>query len=374
MKLSVIILNYNVAPFLQLCLQSVQQAVSGINAEIIVVDNASTDDSVAMVKQNFPGITLIENPENNGFSAGNNVGIAAAKGEYICLLNPDTVVGNNCFVDTLRVAESKQDLGALGVKMIDGRGNFLPESKRCVPTIGVSIKKLIGLKKSGYYATQLQEDSDGSVQILVGAFMLMRKDRYLEVNGLDEDFFMYGEDIDLSYKLIKAGYKNYYKGTTTIIHYKGESTVKNKAYYDRFYSALHIFYAKHYSKDSLVQPMLKAAVFILKAFKSGNGNSYKSVALQADQALLLSDNMALRKCLEEVISLPISSLSKSLAMDGGIAQKLLIFDSQYIAEDQIIKLMQLLKNNGNGFRIYARNSNFILGSDSSMQMGEVLHW
>lgn len=374
MKLSVIILNYNVAPFLHLCLQSVQQALQGLNAEIIVVDNASSDASAAMVKQLFPSVTLIENPENNGFSAGNNVGVAVARGSYICLLNPDTVVGRNCFKDALAYAETKDDLGALGVKMIDGTGNFLPESKRCVPSIGVSVKKLIGLKRSGYYATKLDQNQDGEVQILVGAFMLMQKERYLEVGGLDEDFFMYGEDIDLSYKFLKAGYQNYYKGTTTIIHYKGESTVKNKAYYDRFYSAMHIFYAKHYSKNLFIQPVLKVAVNILKLFKSSNGRKKLAGITKVNEALLLSENMALRKVLEGLITLPISSLSKSIAMDGGIAHKLLIFDSQYIPEEQIIHLMHLLKNSGNSFRIHPRKSDFILGSDSSEQMGEIQRW
>jgi len=372
-KLSVIILNYNVAPFLQLCLQSVQHAVSEINAEVIVVDNASSDDSCEMVKTLFPSVTLIENPDNNGFSAGNNIGVAAATGEYICLLNPDTVVSQNCFKQVLDFVQSKENLGALGVKMIDGCGNFLPESKRCVPTLMVSLKKLLGFKKAGYYATNLQSDEDGEVPILVGAFMLMRKDRYLEVNGLDEDFFMYGEDIDLSYKLIKAGYSNYYKGSTTIIHYKGESTVKNKAYYDRFYSAMHIFYRKHYSKNPLTQPLLKIAVGVLKMLKSGSAGA--TVTNQTvDAALLLSDNMALRKELSKIITLPISSISKSLAMDGGITQRLLIFDSQYTSEKQIIDLMQLLKGNQNSFRIHPKKSNFILGSDSSEHKGEIQYW
>jgi GT2 family glycosyltransferase len=372
-KLSVIILNYNVAPFLRLCLQSVQQAVSEINAEVIVVDNASSDDSCEMVKTFFPNVTLIKNPENNGFSAGNNIGVTAATGEYICLLNPDTVVGHNCFKDALDFAQSKDNLGALGVKMIDGCGNFLPESKRCVPTIKVSLKKLLGYKKAGYYASNLQPDQDGEVQILVGAFMLMRNDRYLEVKGLDEDFFMYGEDIDLSYKFLKAGYSNYYKGSTAIIHYKGESTVKNKAYYDRFYSAMHIFYSKHFSKNPLTLPLLKVAVGILKLLKSGSPKS-STKNEQVNAALLLSDNMALRKELTKLITLPISSLSKSLAMDGGITQRLLIFDSQYTSETQIIDLMQLLKGNGNRFRIYPKKSNFILGSDSSEHKGEIQYW
>ena len=209
MKLSVIILNYNVRYFLEACIKSVQAAIAGIDAEIIVIDNNSPDDSCDMMQLTFPEIQLIANTKNVGFAKANNQGVNIAKGEYICILNPDTIVAENTFAQLLTFAENKGNLGAIGCKLIDGSGAFLPESKRNIPTPKVSIKKILGNKNSGYYSN-LDENKIGKVEILVGAFMLMKKSVYKAVAGFDEDYFMYGEDIDLSYKIIKAGFQNYY--------------------------------------------------------------------------------------------------------------------------------------------------------------------
>ncbi|HYD92403.1 MAG TPA: glycosyltransferase family 2 protein, partial [Flavobacterium sp.] len=206
MQLSVIILNYNVRYFLEQCMLSVQRALEGIDAEIIVVDNNSPDDSCAMMKERFPDVKLIENKDNPGFPKGNNIGVAAAKGEYVCILNPDTIVAEDTFVKALAFAESKSDLGILGVKLIDGRGYSLPESKRGVPTPWVAFTKIGGLYKlfpenktfNRYYAQHIGENETGKVDILVGAFMLMKRSLYLEVGGFDENCFMYSDDIDLS--------------------------------------------------------------------------------------------------------------------------------------------------------------------------------
>ncbi len=216
MKLSVVILNYNVKFFLELCLKSVEQAITSIDAEIIVVDNDSLDGSCDMVKQKFPLVRLISNQDNVGFAKANNEGVKAAKGEYICILNPDTVVAEDTFVQLLEFAESKPDLGAIGCKLIDGSGKFLPESKRNVPVVKVALQKIFGNGKN-YYANHINVNEIGKVDVLVGAFMLMKKDTYNQVNGFDEDYFMYGEDIDLSYKLLHSGFHNYYYGETTCI-------------------------------------------------------------------------------------------------------------------------------------------------------------
>lgn len=375
MKLSVIILNYNVQYFLQHCLQSVTQAIRELDAEIIVVDNASTDDSAAIVKQRFPEVNFIQNPTNSGFSAGNNLGINQAKGEYICLLNPDTFVTANTFVNAINRAESLPDLGALGVRMIDGTGNYLPESKRNVPTLLNSLKKLLtNNKNSGYYANQIGEHENGEVAILVGAFMLCKKERYLEVGGLDEAYFMYGEDIDLSYKFIKAGYQNYYLGTETIVHYKGESTVRNRQYYDRFYKAMLIFYKKHFPNKKLSVPIIALATFILRQLAFLKGGSNKKTVVQTKDVFMLSEHMELLKQLTPLLKGTISSISKSRALDGGIRNKMLILDTAYVRYEQIIELMEALKNQQNKFRIYPDKTNFILGSDYSDQKGEVIKW
>ncbi len=375
MKLSVIILNYNVQYFLQHCLLSVRQAVSGIDAEVIVVDNASSDESLAMVKANFPEVNLIVNTTNGGFSQGNNIGVAQAKGEYICLLNPDTFVSEQTFKNALNKAETLANLGALGVKMIDGTGNFLPESKRNVPTLGRAIKKLLGnSQRSGYYATGIEASEDGDVDILVGAFMLCKKQRYLEVGGLDEDYFMYGEDIDLSYKFINAGYKNYYLGSQTIVHYKGESTVRNRAYYDRFYNAMLIFYKKHFPEKKLATPIIAIATFFLKRIAVFKAPKNTITTNPKQDILMLSENMQLLQQLTPLLEGSIKSISKNRAMDGGIRDKKIILDAQYVGYSGIISLMELLKNQQNKFRIYPENCQFIVGSDYSDQKGEVIHW
>ena len=224
-------------------------AAKEIDAEIIVVDNNSPDDSCEMIKRLFPSVKLIENKENFGFSKGNNIGVAEAKGEYLCILNPDTVVAEDTFRKILEFADSKSQLGIAGCQLIDGRGEFLPESKRHIPTPKVAFQKLFGNTKN-YYTNALKPNEVGETDILVGAFMVLKRTIYNEVGGFDEDYFMYGEDIDLSYKVLKSGYVNYYYGNTAIIHFKGESTLKDKVYAKRFYGAMGIFYNKHFKKNS----------------------------------------------------------------------------------------------------------------------------
>ena len=256
MKLSVIILNYNVRYFLEQCILSVQKALEGIDGEIIVVDNASSDDSCEMMKAKFPNIKLIENASNFGFPKGNNIGVAQAKGEYICILNPDTVITEDTFAKILnsQLVTSNSQLGIIGCKLIDGTGNFLPESKRGVPSPWVAFTKIFGLYKISnyfgkYYAQHLSENQSGNVDILVGAFMMMKRELYLEVGGFDENCFMYSDDIDLSYLVLKTGKFNYYFHDTSVIHYKGESTVRDETYMKRFQEAMQFFYKKHFKKS-----------------------------------------------------------------------------------------------------------------------------
>ena len=264
MQLSVIILNYNVRYFLEHCIISVQKAVQKISAEIIVVDNNSPDDSCEMVKSLFPNVILIENKENLGFPKGNNIGVQKAKGKYICILNPDTVVAEDTFDKILAFAENKSDLGIIGCKLIDGTGNFLPESKRGIPTPWVAFGKTVGLYKmfpkvksfQKYYAEHLDENTSGKVAILVGAFMFLRKETYNQLGGFDERYFMYGEDIDLCYTIRRSGFRNFYYGKYSILHYKGESTVKDEVYLGRFYDAMAIFIGKYYKKQKPLQYLL----------------------------------------------------------------------------------------------------------------------
>ena len=259
MKLSVVIVNYNVRHFLEQCLSSVRRATAGIDAEVWVVDNNSVDGSVRMVREKFPEVKVIANTDNAGFSRANNQAIGQSKGEYVLLLNPDTVVEDDTFSKAIAFMDAHPEAGGLGVKMIDGKGNFLPESKRGLPTPNVAFYKIFGLSKlfprsrtfGKYHLGYLDKDQVHEVEVLSGAFMFMRRETLDKTGLLDEDFFMYGEDIDLSYRIIKAGYKNYYFPETRIIHYKGESTKKSSInYVFVFYNAMVIFARKHFSQKN----------------------------------------------------------------------------------------------------------------------------
>lgn len=257
MKLSVVIVNYNVKHFLEQCLNSVAAAAEHCETEVFVVDNNSVDGSCNMLREKFPWVKLIENKKNYGFSYANNQAIKQSTGEYVLLLNPDTVIEEDTLKSVCDFMDAHPDAGGLGVKMIDGKGRFLPESKRGLPTPQVAFYKIFGLsklfpksKKFGkYHLTYLDKDQIHKVDVLSGAFMLLRAETLNKIGLLDETFFMYGEDIDLSYRITLGGYNNYYYPETTIIHYKGESTKKGSVNYVLvFYNAMKIFARKHFSK------------------------------------------------------------------------------------------------------------------------------
>ena len=257
--LSVVIVNYNVVFFLEQCLNSVFAASKNLNVQIFVVDNNSVDGSINMLKENFSSVVLIENKENVGFSKANNQAIKRANSPYVLLLNPDTVIEEDTFDKCIDFMNSNADCGGLGLRMLDGKGNFLPESKRGFPSPSVSFYKIFGLsylfpksqKFGRYHLGFLSEFEVNEVDVLSGAFMLLRKVTLEKVGLLDEQFFMYGEDIDLSYRIKLGGYKNYYFPETKIIHYKGESTKKSSVnYVFVFYNAMILFAKKHFSNKN----------------------------------------------------------------------------------------------------------------------------
>ncbi|MGE5424310.1 MAG: glycosyltransferase [Syntrophothermus sp.] len=259
MKLSIVIVNYNVKYFLEQCLYSVSKACEGLDSEVFVVDNNSVDGSTRMVREKFPEVILIENKDNKGFSRANNQAIRKAKGEYVLLLNPDTLVEDDTLKKSIHFMDKHPDAGGLGLKMLDGKGKFLPESKRGLPTPAVAFFKVFGLSSvfpkskifGRYHLGFLDKDKIHQVDILSGAFMLLRRSVLEKTGLLDETFFMYGEDIDLSYRITQAGYKNYYFPEARIIHYKGESTKKSSMnYVFMFYTAMIIFAKKHYSQKN----------------------------------------------------------------------------------------------------------------------------
>ncbi len=259
MKLSIVIVNYNVKFFLEQCLVSVFEASKDIDTEVWVVDNNSVDGSVSMVREKFPQVHLIANSDNPGFSKANNQALRQITGEYALLLNPDTLVEKDTFRKCIDFMESHPDCGGLGVKMINGEGRYLPESKRGFPSPEVSFYKISGLihlfpkskRIARYYLGHLSEDETNEIEILPGAYLMIRKTVLDKIGLLDETFFMYGEDIDFSYRILLAGYKNYYLPSARIIHYKGESTKKGSMnYVYTFYNAMVIFAQKHLSQSN----------------------------------------------------------------------------------------------------------------------------
>lgn len=268
MKVSVIIVNYNVKYFLEVCLHSVQRALQGFSHEIIVVDNNSQDTSMAMVKELFPNVITIENKDNKGFSKANNQAVAIAKGDYILFLNPDTVLPEDFFQKTIDYMEAHPEAGGIGPRLIDGKGVFAPDAKKSFPTLSVALFKATGINKlfpnspyfNKYYAVDVDEYETAKVESLSGCCMMMRSKAIQEAGGaFDEDYFMYFEDGDLCYRIRKAGYSNIYFPETTVIHYKGESTRKTTLSYVKIFNeAFAIFARKHYGKQNA-----KAFIFFI---------------------------------------------------------------------------------------------------------------
>lgn len=371
MELSVVILNYNVRYFLEQCIRSVQKAIANLEAEIIIIDNNSPDDSCEMVKSKFPKITLIENKENVGFSKANNQAVKIAKGKYICILNPDTVVSEDCFEKSLLYYKKQPNIGALGVFLMDGTGSFLPESKRNFPSPKTSLLKLLG-QDSRYYAEHLNPKEHGPVEVLVGAFMLMTKVIYDEVGGFDEDYFMYGEDIDLSYKITKAGYENYYFGEAVVLHYKGESTKRDDAYYDRFYGAMQIFYRKHLSQSKLEEKSVSLGVSMAKKLNRYRQNSKKVKEFNAEKYCVFTESAQLMDELTEKYKKEFIQVSKEYISKLNLSDTFVVFDGNYLSYSEIFDLMQQFNDQNNQFRIYPPQSNYLIGSDQSDEKGEVV--
>ena len=376
MQLSVIILNYNVRYFLEQCVVSVQKALTNLDAEIIVVDNNSSDESCEMMKQLFPQIKLIENPVNVGFPKGNNIAVAEAKGEYICVLNPDTVVAEDTFEKILNFCHSElvseSNLGIIGCKLIDGTGNFLPESKRGVPTPWVAFTKIFSLYKMSnsfgkYYAQHITENQSGKVDILVGAFMVMKRDLYLQVGGFDENCFMYSDDIDLSYMIQKLGKENFYFHETSVIHYKGESTVRDEKYLTRFREAMQFFYKKHFKKSVIFDVMMQVGSFVFTIFKQ---KQQKNTVRSIDKYVVFSKEnrqLDLGKSIEYLTDFKLFANNEKLNIE-------VVFDVKSFSFAEIIHFMEKNKSKNITFKNYISQSNYLIGSNNANDRGQVINF
>ena len=378
--LSVVIVNYNVRYFLEQCILSVQNATKNIPSEIIVVDNNSKDESCTMLKEKFPEVVVIENKKNVGFSTANNQGVDKAKGKWILILNPDTVLAEDTLQKLQQFTSEKENIGAVTVKFIDGSGNFLPESKRGIPTPKVAFGKLFGFPKSAknaYYASHINENEIGKVPVLCGAFMYVEKDIYQQVNGFDEDYFMYGEDIDLSYKIEKKGYNNYYFGKAKIIHYKGESTVKNKEYLKRFYGAMEIFYKKHFKVNVIANTAMLVGIKLLFTIKSLSvKNNNRTVKKQNNRILYIGKNDAVFTKIKLKLQPELAIFHQDILLNDIKENKLdkIIFDMNFLTYSSVFNVMETLINKQIAFRFIPPNCSYFIGSDSNELKGEIVRF
>lgn len=271
MKLSVVIVNYNVSHYLLQCVDSLSHALRGTDSEVIVVDNHSRDNSVTLLRLYHPEVRIVENLHNLGFAKANNIAIRQSRGEYVLLLNPDTIVSESVVKGVISFLDSHPEAGSAGVRMLNADGTVAPESRRGVPTPMTAFYKLSGLcgmfpnsRRFGrYYLGHLPWDSPQQIEVVSGAFCMLRTSVLKKVGLLDEDYFMYGEDIDLSYRILKSGATNWYV-PETILHYKGESTHKSSfRYVHVFYQAMHIFFRKHFSHLGLfISIPIKTAIIV----------------------------------------------------------------------------------------------------------------
>ena len=380
MQLSIIIVNYNVKYFLEQCLASVVKACKNIEAEIFVVDNNSTDGSKEFFAGRFPQVCFVWKNENTGFAKANNDIVKLAKGEKILFLNPDTVVAEDCFEKCLSFFLTKENIGAIGLRMIDGSGNYLPESKRGFPSLATSFYKMTGLTKlfpqskyfAQYYLGHLPENKTNEVDVLAGACMMANKKVLEEVGSFDENFFMYGEDIDLSYRIQKAGYKNYCFAETTILHFKGESTQKQSLEYIRnFYGAMLLFVKKHYGNGTgKIYLLFLQAAITTKAITAGIKNLFKKpVAVlpkkpSGNKAFVISDEdtfQNLRQYFNE-------AERADTINEAATAATAFILCEPTLSFKEIIHLMQKHKEQYNFF-IHADGTKGIVGSSDKNSSG-----
>ncbi|MCL1942820.1 MAG: glycosyltransferase family 2 protein [Candidatus Azobacteroides sp.] len=385
MKLSIVIVNYNVKYFLEQCLLSVIRASINIESEIFVVDNCSDDFSFSYLVPRFPQVNFIGNSENVGFSKANNHAIQRCKGEYILLLNPDTVVGEHVFEHVCQFMDEHEDAGGVGVKMINGEGLFLPESKRGFPTPWTSFCKIFGISSlfpmsklfGKYHLRYLCENQIHEIDVMAGAFMMLRKKTLDKCGLLDETFFMYGEDIDLSYRITLSDYKNYYL-PEIIIHYKGESTKKDDAKYVKiFYHAMLIFFQKHYPNSSKFYTIIIYSAIVFKAslaiFKRLVKNIFKIKSKKDDPTGVLiiagdetSDkienlfinNHPVQSVIKENLTISSSDFLKKI--ENKIISDIIF--SNEMSFEEIINFMNL-STHKKRFRIFCRESECIISSN-----------
>lgn len=344
-----------------------------MEAEVIVIDNNSTDGSREFFSNRFSNVRFIWKNENAGFAKANNEALKLAKGEKILFLNPDTILPEDCLEKCWQFSKQQNKLGALGIRMIDGSGNFLPESKRGFPSFFTSFCKMAGLTAlfpqsklfARYYLGHLADDKTNVVDVLSGAFMMVDKKVLDAVGSFDEDYFMYAEDIDLSYRVQKAGYKNFYFADSCIIHFKGESTAKQSAgYFDNFYGTMVLFIKKHYPKlpGSLYILLLKILIAVKKIF-SATKQDINPKPLPG-KAIVITNNEGITEALAKHFS-PVTVAQEISIQEKNMA---VVFCEPFISFAVAISIMQRMKNQCSFF-IHGAATKSIVGSADKNQPG-----
>ncbi len=333
-----------------------------------MVDNASEEDCRGVVLENFPDVRLIANRENVGFARAANQGAKVAESDYLLILNPDTIIPEDSLTKALEYARNHPGTGAVGCRFIDGSGALLPECKRNFPGISAAMAKLLGFGR-GYYAAHLDEHETGRVEVLTGAFMFLRRELFEQMKGFDENFFMFGEDIDLSYRIQKSGFINQYLGSITIIHFKGESSVKDVHYLKHFYGALEIFYRKHFKHNALGRALLR---LLVRTATGLWGRREKPVDFQrrlSTSAVYLGGRPSVFQALKK--NHGNSSVQEARNLDQALSsyRELLFLDSGSLSYKKIIEAIDGMPEKMSG-RVVSKKGDFYLGSDSSRSRGE----
>jgi N-acetylglucosaminyl-diphospho-decaprenol L-rhamnosyltransferase len=382
LDLSVIIVNYNVKYFLEQCLCSVQKAigrVSSMEVEVFVIDNHSTDGSLEYLQPKFPWAHFVANEVNQGFAKANNQGLSRSAGRYILFLNPDTIMAEDCFEKVILSLDTHPDVGASGVRMIDGAGRYLKESKRGFPSPWNSFCKMTGLTSlfphsgffAGYYLGHLKENNESTVATLSGAFMIVRKEVLGKTGGFDEQYFMYAEDIDLSHRIRLAGYLNYYFPKTTIIHFKGESTQRDLRYTKLFYKAMIQFNRTYFRQGgkAFIGILMEAGIrfrsaiaFLMQLFKIKHSNTK-----HLDLPIYLSGDSHTVTRIKPILL----QLRKNIVENREQAQEIIFCEGEACSFGEIIESVQQPEESAR-YQFHAAGSQCIVGSETKEKMGGVI--
>ena len=384
MILSVIIVNYRVRYFLELCLHSVQKALQGLDAEVFVVDNNSADGSVEYLRPLFPDVRFIDNTENTGFARANNQALQLARGKYILFLNPDTILPEDIANRCLSFLQSTPDAGGLGVRMVDGSGLFLKESRRGFPSPWVAFCKLSGLtalfprqrRFAAYYLGHLPQDKTSPAPVLSGACFWVARAVLEKTGSFDERFFMYAEDIDLSYRIEQAGYVNYYLAETTIVHFKGESTLKDIRYVKQFYKAMSQFRRKHFNRGlpALLNAGMEVAIW-LRAGVGAIGRGGRAVSpVTQDPVILKTQLMGDPATIGQLREFFTTSGIRIVAGDSRQAEELILCEGAQFSFKDCIRSLEAAAPYRTGVRVkfYAEGSGSVVGSANRDGRGETI--